>query len=108
MYLSLNIENLFNLKINSKMNTLRYGRIIDGNQVKIPEEILKKLLPLKMPDLCKPLFMIYPNSAILIAQGKCVSCYNFIIPETFINDINKREYSISGMCVNCQDECFKS
>ncbi len=89
-------------------NTLRYGRIIDGNQVKIPEEIRKKLLPLKMPDLCKPLFMIYPNQAILISQGKCASCNNFIIPETFKKDINQREYSISGMCVICQDDCFES
>ena len=94
--------------MNSKMNTLSFNRIIDDNQVKIPEEICKKLLPLKMPNLCKPVFMIYPNKAILIAQGKCPSCCDFIIPETFINDFNKREYSISGMCVICQDECFKS
>jgi|LakMenEpi03Aug12_release.lakeMendotaPanAssembly.Ray.scaffolds.fasta_scaffold1610759_2 hypothetical protein len=86
---------------------LSYGRIIDGSQVKIPEEIIKKLSPLKMPDLCKPLFIIYPNYAVLIAQGKCPCCDNFIIPETFIEDINKREYSISGMCIICQDECFE-
>ena len=86
---------------------MRYGRIIDGSQVKIPEEIIKKLSPLKMPDLCKPLFIIYPNHAVLIAQGKCPLCDNFIIPETFITDINKREYSISGMCIICQDEYFE-
>jgi hypothetical protein len=72
-------------------------------QVKISEEIIKKLSPLKMPDLCKPAFTIFPHYAILIASGKCPYCDNFIIPETFIKDINKREYSISGMCVICQD-----
>lgn len=86
---------------------LSYGRIIDGSQVKIPKEIIKKLSPLKMPDLCKPLFIIYPNHAVLIAEGKCPWCGNFIIPESFIEDINKREYSISGMCIICQDKYFE-
>jgi hypothetical protein len=82
---------------------MSYYRIIDGSQVKISEEIIKKLSPLKMPDLCKPAFTIFPRYAVNIARGKCPYCDNFIIPETFIKDINKREYSISGMCVICQD-----
>ncbi len=86
---------------------LSYGRIIDGTQVKIPEEIRTKLSPLKMPDLCNPLFYIYQDSAVLIASGKCAMCKINIIPETFIKDINKREYSISGMCVTCQTRLFK-
>jgi hypothetical protein len=69
----------------------------------ISEEIIKKLSPLKIPDLCKPVFTIFPHYAILIAQGICPYCDNFIIKKTFIKDINKREYSISGMCVICQD-----
>ena len=86
---------------------MSYRRIIDGSQVKISEEIINKLLPLKMPDLCKPVFTIFPHYAINIARGKCPYCDNFIIPETFIKDINKLEYSISGMCVICQDSFNK-
>jgi hypothetical protein len=86
---------------------MSYYRIIDGSQVKISEEIIKKLLPLKIPDLCKPVFTIFPHYAILIARGKCPYCKENIIPKTFIKDINKREYSISGMCVICQDSLPK-
>ena len=39
-----------------------------------------------------------------IAQDKCVSCNN--IAMLFRDDISKKEYTISGLCQDCQDSVF--
>jgi hypothetical protein len=39
-----------------------------------------------------------------ITHDKCVSCKGDAT--SFRNEISKREYRISGLCQNCQDEIF--
>ena len=61
---------------------------------------------LKKPDLNKPAFKIFPASAEAIKNNKCPTCGKEIKEEDFKAEIEKREYSISGMCKECQDETF--
>ena len=41
-----------------------------------------------------------------VEQKKCPLCGKPINMEDFRNEISKREYSISGMCQECQDDVF--
>jgi len=40
-----------------------------------------------------------------MAQGKCVVCGGDA--STFKDDISAKEYTISGLCQECQDEAFE-
>jgi uncharacterized CHY-type Zn-finger protein len=41
-------------------------------------------------------------------QGKCPFCGKEINPETdFRDDLSRKEYTISGMCQDCQDDFFQ-
>ena len=56
------------------------------------------------PDLTKPVFDIFPEKADRVMANKCVTC-----PEpvgAFKDAISRKEYSISGMCQECQDSVF--
>lgn len=59
------------------------------------------------PDLNKPVFKIFPQQAKLVELGKCVICAKDIKEEDFIDEISKKEYSISGMCQDCINKTFK-
>jgi hypothetical protein len=40
-------------------------------------------------------------------QGVCVTCRSDKIkPENFRNDLSRKEFGISGMCQECQDNVF--
>ena len=42
------------------------------------------------------------------AEGRCPFCGKNINPETeFWDEISKKEYGLSGLCQNCQDDFFK-
>ena len=43
----------------------------------------------------------------LIEEKKCPFCKNFIDVKSFKNEINKKEYKISGLCQKCQDGFFR-
>ena len=45
-----------------------------------------------------------PNRHTAMAQGKCVLCA--ADASTFKDDISAKEYTISGLCQECQDEAF--
>jgi hypothetical protein len=62
---------------------------------------------LKKPDLNKPVFKIFSDKAKLVEQGRCSVCAKKIIEEDFIDELSKKEYSISGMCAKCQSKTFK-
>lgn len=36
----------------------------------------------------------------------CVSCGESCPPESFVDDLSRKEYQISGFCQKCQDEVF--
>jgi hypothetical protein len=42
-----------------------------------------------------------------VAAGECVTCESKgNIASSFMDDLSKKEYSISGMCQSCQDDFF--
>lgn len=43
-----------------------------------------------------------------ITENVCVFCGKSITPDSFKDECSLREYSISGLCQECQDEVFKS
>jgi hypothetical protein len=45
-----------------------------------------------------------------ITDSKClrppIGCGKIVAPDSFRDELSKREYSISGLCQTCQDEIF--
>lgn len=60
----------------------------------------------KKPDLKKPCFDLFPAAAERIKVGVCATCSNEIHMEHFRDALSVKEYSISGMCQECQDSIF--
>jgi hypothetical protein len=61
------------------------------------------------PDLSKPLFAMFPDAADAVIRGECIPCGSTKIRDCdFRDEISKREYSISGMCQDCQDSIFQA
>jgi hypothetical protein len=58
------------------------------------------------PDLNKPAFLLCSSSARLVRDGKCPTCAKAIKESDFRKELDKKEYSISGMCQECIDETF--
>ena len=56
------------------------------------------------PDLSKPVFSINPEWADRVIRSQCVTCVKPV--GEFKNDISRKEYGISGMCQQCQDDTF--
>jgi len=42
----------------------------------------------------------------LVSKGKCPFCYKQVDPGKFRNSESSREYQISGICQECQDDFF--
>lgn len=58
----------------------------------------------RIPDP-RPADLIFPEKRKLKEQGKCPLCTKPV--GEFRDDLSRKEYSISGMCQDCQDEFFK-
>ena len=41
-----------------------------------------------------------------IREGHCMMCNNEFVSENFRDELSEKEYSISGMCQECQDEVY--
>lgn len=52
------------------------------------------------------LFEIMFGRSTAIESGKCVSCGKEVTRESLRNEISFKEYTISGLCQECQDEVF--
>jgi len=61
---------------------------------------------LKTPDLTKPFFLFDLRAASRVTNGKCPECFKDIKESEFTDELSKREYSISGLCQECQDAVF--
>ena len=63
----------------------------------------------KTPEMRKTLERMFPGSEKLIAKGKCPMCYSDVWDKDFVGIPLEyaKEYTISGMCVKCQDFVFK-
>jgi hypothetical protein len=47
------------------------------------------------------------NRAAVIEAGECVFCNaTNLAPDSFVDDLSRTEYTISGMCQDCQDKAF--
>ena len=57
------------------------------------------------PDLSKPVFQLFPRMADRIMANKCSTCAENV--GEFKDEISAKEYSISGMCQDCQDTFFQ-
>lgn len=53
----------------------------------------------------RPVDLIFPDKRKLKEEGKCPICTKAI--GEFRDELSRREYRISGMCQDCQDEIFK-
>ncbi len=42
----------------------------------------------------------------LTEMGRCPMCGEFVTPEEFRNEVSMKEFLISGMCQDCQDDTF--
>ena len=72
---------------------------------------------LEKPDPNKPVFDIFPKALGRIQYGRCPGCKKIVnktgtfakdesISSPFRDDLSRKEYSISGLCQDCQDEVF--
>jgi hypothetical protein len=58
------------------------------------------------PDLTKPCFQLDARAKMDVENGNCPICAEKIEECNFSSELSKKEYSISGMCENCQNEIF--
>lgn len=49
---------------------------------------------------------LFPSTAQLLKEAKCPLCGQPVRPEEFRDSKSRKEYGISGMCQECQDEVF--
>ena len=49
---------------------------------------------------------LFPEEFARIELGNCPFCKKHIDPDSFRNEISKREFKISGLCQDCQDKMF--
>ena len=62
----------------------------------------------KNPKLVELEKTLFPTETEHKAEGKCPFCGKKIDVETeFKDELNKKEFGISGLCQSCQDETFK-
>lgn len=58
----------------------------------------------KTPEMVEAIESMFPGTKAAIAAHQCPMCRNLI--EGFRDALSEREYEISGLCQNCQDEIF--
>jgi len=78
--------------------------------------------PLEKPDLNKPMFDVFPKAREYIMLDRCPCCKKVIntgmillkdctredLSSLFRDALSKKEYSISGLCQDCQDKVFEA
>lgn len=62
---------------------------------------------LQKPDTSKPFFQMNKEAKNWAELNRCSSCGLPIIETDFVDELSKKEYSISGMCQRCQDKAFR-
>jgi hypothetical protein len=66
---------------------------------------MKNPMSNKTPEMRNAIEEMFPGTKENIAARRCPLCKDVITG--FRDALSKREYEISGMCQNCQDEVFK-
>lgn len=60
----------------------------------------------KSSEIKLALEQMFPGTITQVKIGRCPSCKKDIDPSTFRDSLSRREYGISGLCQECQDEVF--
>ena len=60
-----------------------------------------------MPDMNKPVFKLFPQAAKHIGRAECPVCGDQVRLDEFRDELSLKEFSISGMCQECQDSFFE-
>lgn len=50
---------------------------------------------------------MFPGTMAAIDAGNCPTCRKAINMKDFKDELSKKEFQISGMCQECQDEVFE-
>jgi hypothetical protein len=58
------------------------------------------------PDLNKPAFKLFPKAADDVRNSICPFCKESIDPDSFKDELSRKEFGISGLCKKCQDSVF--
>lgn len=54
----------------------------------------------------KPADFLFPREAELVKESICPFCHVPVDTEGFRDQLSVKEFAISGLCQNCQDEVF--
>jgi len=54
----------------------------------------------------RPFDGLFPNAAALRNVGICPFCGESVDVAIFKDDLSRKEFNISGLCQDCQDETF--
>ena len=61
---------------------------------------------LEKPNADKPIFQVVPEFLDRVNREVCPICEKKIRDGDFRDDLSRKEYSISGLCQECQDKTF--
>jgi len=50
---------------------------------------------------------MFPEMVKRVENNQCPTCGKSIGPKEFKDELSRKEFGISGMCQQCQDETFK-
>lgn len=56
--------------------------------------------------MVRPVDKLFPDKAKLREEGKCPFCIKLVNEDDFRDDLSRREFEISGLCQECQDDFF--
>lgn len=75
---------------------------------------------LEKPDIGRPIFKMFPELAADVVARRCPICKKIVntgesfnkdyapeeLSSPFKDELSRKEYSISGLCADCQDQIF--
>lgn len=70
------------------------------------KETLPQPMANKSEGVKKMIESLFPTTAKMLKEAKCPLCHQPVRPEEFRDSKSRKEYGISGMCMECQDEVF--
>ena len=99
--------------IGGKLKFIHHTQEAERYKARMPNGTLLAAGPTKndlpklvQPDLTKPAFIADKGAADLIRESKCPDCTQDIDKTKFVTIIQRKEYSISGKCADCQLKAF--
>lgn len=60
----------------------------------------------KSPEMTDTLERLFGRST-AIKNNKCTNCFGDVDPDGFKDRLSEKEYTISGLCQECQDNLYR-